>query len=360
MWLTPDGSSKQQGQMMKKLIIGATVLLLVLVAGVLLWLGRDNSGGGRAVAEGDATEAVGAPGGAVASGVAPGFVTGLEGLPKSLQGTEVDGSFEVDANGHLKITNGIRHIFDYFLSTVGEEPVETIVARIKAYIHHQLKEPAASEAEHILDGYIAYKKALSGMPQPAPAAQAGGGIDIAAAEQQMEQVQALRSQYLSPEVIQAFFGDEDTYNNYTLARLRIFQNKSLSDSQRAQQLAALQAQLPQSLQDAMKTASMVQDLQQLTDDWKKRGGTPDELHQIRENLVGPEATTRLEQLDKDNSAWDARMNSWFSQRDAILGNPGLSDQDKQAQLDSLRSSLFSATEQVRVAALERIHDGKAQ
>jgi lipase chaperone LimK len=345
--------------MMKKALIIAVVIFLLLVAGALFWLGRDD---GRAAdaAGGASGQAVDAGNGRAAAMPPPVFVTGLEALPTSLRGTEVDGEFEVDASGHLKITNGIRHIFDYFLSTVGEEPVDTILARIRAYIHSKLKAPAAGEAEHILDGYIAYKKGLAALQQAAPQPQAGGGLDLTAVQQQMDQVQALRTQYLSPEVIQAFFGEEDTYNRYTLARLQIIQNKSLSAVARAQQLAALLQQLPASMQAAMKTANQVQDLQALRDDWKKRGGSAEELHQIYVNEVGAEAAGRLEQLDRDNAAWDQRMGSWYAQRDAILKNPGLSEQDRQAQIASQRNSLFNESERVRVSALERIHDGTAQ
>lgn len=45
-------------------------------------------------------------------------------LPTSFRGTSVDGSFSVDASGNLLITRDIRNLFDYFLSAVGEEPLQ--------------------------------------------------------------------------------------------------------------------------------------------------------------------------------------------------------------------------------------------
>ena len=340
---------------MKKYIVYGVVAVLIIAAAAMLWLSRDSSnqaGTADASATGQTANGGQAP-------VSPSsFKTGLEGLPASLRGTEVDGEFEVDANGHLKITRGIRNTFDYFLSTVGEEPVETIIARIRAYIHYKLKDPAAHEAEVILDGYIAFKKGLSSI-QPPPQPQSTNTIDIDAIRRQMDQVAALRTQYLAPDVIQAFFGDEDAYDHYTLARLQLMQNKSLSDAQRAQQLAALEQQLPPSVQESMKTVNQFQNLQAMTDDCKKRNCTAAELRQVRENLVGPEATDRLETLDKENAAWDTRMNSWLSQRAAILKNTSLSDSDRQQQITDQRNTLFNQQEQVRVLALERIHDDGA-
>jgi lipase chaperone LimK len=328
--------------------------LLLAVAAVLYWLSPGNADKGSASSVAGST-------GIFATGTATGhqtpsqFVTGTESLPKSLQGTEVDGQLEVDANGHLKITNGVRHVFDYFLSTIGEEPLDTILARIRAYIRHKLPSVAAAEAEHILDGYIAYKQGLDTVQKAQQAN--GGGVDIDAVRQQMQQVQALRTQYLSAEVITAFFGDEDAYDRYTLARLDILQNKNLSAAQRAQQLAALEQQLPTTIQESMKTINQYQNLENLQADWKKRGGTPEELHQIRENLVGPAATTRLESLDQERAGWDQRMNSWYSDRAAILNNRNISDQDKQQQVNALRNNQFNEAERLRVQSLEQLHDG---
>lgn len=338
---------------MKKSVAIFLALALAGIGGLLYWLAPDSN---DTLAANDlpAPAATAAAGAAEPAHQAPAsFTTGVEGLPASLQGTDVDGELEVDANGHLKITGGIRRLFDYFLSAVGEEPIETILKRIRAYIRHKLPSEAAAEAERLLDSYVGYKKALEAIPE----VQASGNrFDVAALRQQKQQVQALRNSYFSPEVITAFFGDEDVYDNYTLARLEVMQNKDLSASQRAQQLAALQSQLPPQMQEQIKTITQAQNLETLTEDWKKRGGSAAELRQIRENLVGPEAADRLETLDKERASWDQRMDSWYSQRAAILNNQSLSEQDKQSQLDQLRNSQFSETERLRVQALERMHD----
>ena len=61
---------------------------------------------------------------------APLLRTGLEGLPRSLDGTEVDGDAQADAAGHLKPDFALRRLFDYFLSTVGEEPQARVRERL--------------------------------------------------------------------------------------------------------------------------------------------------------------------------------------------------------------------------------------
>ncbi|HEX4869715.1 MAG TPA: lipase secretion chaperone [Moraxellaceae bacterium] len=335
---------------MKKSVLLGVAAVLLSIGAFLYWFAP----GDPAAAIDPAMEAAAAAGGTGSGHVAPDtFVTGIEGLPGSLQGTEVDGELEVDAAGHLRITGGIRRLFDYFLSAVGEEPVETIIKRIRAYIRHKLPAGAAAEAERLLDSYIGYKRGLDAIPQ----AQSGTGqVDIEALRRQLQQVQALRSQFFSPEVIAAFFGDEDTYDRYTLERLAVLQDKSLTPAQRAARLAALEQQLPEQMRESIKVINQVQNLEALTQDWKKRGGTPAELRQIRESIVGAEAADRLESLDRENAQWDQRMNSWYAERAAVLANKSLSEQDRQAQLEALRNSRFSEAERARVQSLELMRD----
>lgn len=346
---------------MKKSVAYAAIGVLVAASAGMLWLSRDGATTGAAAANGSAADAGAA---IVASGAAEGiagsathFVTGLENLPGSLRGTEAPDGLQVDANGHLKVTHALRDLFDYFLAAVGEEPIDATLARMHAYVRNRLKDPAQHEALVILDGYISYKKALSAMPPPASPTSAGNNYNTDAIRQQMDLVASMRSQYLAVDVIQIFFGDEDAYDHYTMERLQLLQNKSLSDSQRAQQLAALEQQLPASVRESMKTVNQVQNLQALTDDCRKRNCSAGELRQLRENLVGAPAADRLEALDKDNAAWDQRMNTWFNQRATIMANTSLSDGERQAQIDTARNSQFNQQEQIRVEALERIHDG---
>lgn len=335
---------------MKKAVGIVLAVAALAVAGLLFWLAPDDSGMGAAQASpNSANDAELPPPSPPAN-----FTTGLEALPASLQGTEVDGGFEVDAAGHLRITGGVRRVFDYFLSTQGEENLVTIQTRLRAYIRHRLRDPAATEAEQLLERYLAYKQALANLQQAG--GNAGAALDTQALRQQLQQVQALRQQYFTPAAITAFFGDEALYDRYTLDRQDLLQDTSLSAVQRAQRLAALEAQLPAPLQEAIGAITQVQSLEALTADWKQRGGSAAELRQIREELVGPAAAERLEALDTENAAWGQRMNAWYAERTAILANRNLSEPDRQQQLGQARANRFDATERLRVEALERMRD----
>lgn len=268
----------------------------------------------------------------------------------------MDCPLETDVSGHLQLTIRLRHCFDYFLSAVGEESIDSLAARIHAQLKNRLQQPALGEAERVLAGYLAYLRGVADIEKrllpPEP-----GQVDMERARQQMDQVRALRRLYLSPEVIAVFFADDDAYDRYTLARLELMQDKKLSVQARAQQLAVLEQQLPEGIKASLKAVNQYLDLRVLTDEWKQRSGSAEELRQIRSNLVGEEAAARLEVLDQENADWDGRMKDWYAQRAALMKNANLSQTDRERQLEDLRKSRFAnEAERMRVEALERIRD----
>ena len=157
-------------------------------------------------------------------------------------------------------------------------------------------------------------------------------------------------------VSEAFFGDEDAYDRYTMARIEVMQDKSLSAVEKARRTAELLNTLPPALKESTETLNKYQELTTFTEDWKARGGKPEELRAIREQVVGPEATVRLEALDQERAVWDGRMNEYLQQRDTIMKNQALSEQDRQKQVNDIKQKSFDQQERVRVDALETIHD----
>ncbi len=341
--------------MQRKAAIGL-IALFVVIAGVLLWLARDK----QQPVEGEVKpqpviSTHSAQDVAIAiekSKTDTRFKTGVENMPKSLSDTEVDGALEVDAAGNLIINHSIRQMFDYFLSAIGEEDLTTIISRIRAHIRHKLPAKAAMQAEKILDSYLAYREALGHIAQ----VKGDPSLNIPGVRQQKEAVQALRSQYLSREVSEAFFGDEDAYDRYTLARLEVMQDKSLSATEKAKRTTELLNGLPPALKESVQMLNKYQELTTFTEDWKTRGGKPEELRAIREQVVGVEAADRLEALDQERAVWDGRMSDYLQQRDTIMKNQALSEQDRQKQVNDIKQKSFNEQERIRVDALETIHD----
>jgi lipase chaperone LimK len=74
--------------------------------------------------------------------------------PRSLEGTAVDGALARGADG-LVLDAGARRALDYFLTAAGEEPDETIRARVAAFARDQGVDPAQAVA--LFDRYVAYR-----------------------------------------------------------------------------------------------------------------------------------------------------------------------------------------------------------
>lgn len=278
------------------------------------------------------------------------FRTGLEHLPSSLKGTEVPGKLELDAAGRLKISRSLRDLFDYFLSTAGEESDARIRARIEAYAHDHLPGDAANQLMALYDQYFDFKQRASKLAADL------SGDGLPQISRRLESLRLLRNEVFSADVAQAFFAADDVYDNYQLAKAAMLQDATLSATEKAARLAQLRNNLPDDLRDGISVTETVQTLNAITEQWKQHAGTPAELQAIRQQLVGPEATARLEALDVQVAQWNSRVDGYLNQRDKILADPSLSDPARQQQLQSLRDQNFSSSEQVRVAALERIHD----
>lgn len=290
------------------------------------------------------------------------FITGVEDLPRSLQGTEVDGEITINDKAQLVATRGLRRLYDYFLSALGEEDSETIDARVEAYILHTTPQPAANEAITLYHQYQTYLKQVNAIQsqfdKPTNFNEAlqkveQGELNIEAIEKQQQQVRALRSQLFNPKVEAAFFSTEDQLQAYNKQMLKIAQDKSLSNAEKQQAKQRYLQNLPDSL--TKKQAEQQANLQQLmtrTEQMKKRGADEQQLLEMRTELVGIEAAHRLAELDKQNQDFDRRFESYQKQKQQITASSA-SPSEKQQQIAALEQKLFSDNEQKRLVGYEQ-------
>lgn len=284
-------------------------------------------------------------------------------LPDSLDGTVMGQALVVDESGHLRISSDIKRVFDFFLSTIEEESLETILARIDEYLQYYLNEPALGEAKQILSQYIDLKKALYNFEVERSASLQdiieGGllsenkALYLSLLEQQLEARNALRAQYLSLDVQEVFYAEEQEYDRYTLARMRVVSDDTLTDDEKAQQLADIDSEAPEQLVKARQKNKVTDILKARTAQLREQGADEAEIRQLRTEMLGSEAANRFEALDKERAQWQQRIDSYLKKRQEILASEGLSVQERERQVNLLRSSLFDSREQIRVSTLER-------
>lgn len=274
-------------------------------------------------------------------------------LPASFQGTEVDGVFRLDAAGQLLISEDIRRIFDYFLAAVGEEPLQRSVERLQAYIASQLQGPAREQALSLLAHYLDYKRQLVLLERDLPQL-----ANLDALRQRELAVQALRERIFDRETLQAFFAREQAYNQFSLQRLAIVHDSSLDDAGKALAIEQLRGSLPAEIQDSL-VPQLQQQLRLQTAQLQAAGAAPEQIRQLRQQLVGPEATRRLEALDQQRRSWNLRIASYRTAKAAIEANPGLSASDKHAAIGQLASEQFDERERLRLDAAEQLANARA-
>lgn len=266
-------------------------------------------------------------------------------LPASVRGTDVDGQLEVDSRGNLVITSQIRHLFDYFLSLIGEEDPAIAKQRIRANLAGQLEQPALGQAHALLDSYLDYQRQVAELENRFPTSEV---IDDLLAREQA--VQQLRASLFSREAHEAFFAGEEIYNNFTLERLMIARDDFMNEQQKAEAIEALRENLPEEMQQLL-VPQIQNDLREQTIALREAGAGEDAIRELRMGMLGPDATGRLEELDQRRSEWRQRVESFNQERDAILAEPGLADHDRQAAVNALLQEQFTETERPRLNAI---------
>lgn len=262
--------------------------------------------------------------------------------PTSLRGTQVDGELLVDARGNLVLTSQVRHLFDYFLSLIGEESGLQARQRIRDHLTAQLDEPARGQALELLETYLDYQYQLVDLEARFPVAERLE--DLLAREQAVQQ---LRARLFSREAHEAFFAGEEIYNNFTLERLTIQQDPSLSDREKGLAIEALRENLPEEMQQLL-VPQIHNDLREQTLALRAAGADEGRIRQLRMGMLGPEATERLEELDRSRAEWRERVAAFQQERERILSQPGLAESDRRAAVNALLEEQFTANERLRL------------
>ncbi len=276
----------------------------------------------------------------------PATKTNAQQLPASFNGTQVDGVFQLDEQGNLRITRDIVQIFDYFLSAIGEEPLSRSIERLQAYIRSQLSGSAQAQAQalSLLEQYLDYKRQLVQLERDLPQLS-----DLDALKLREIAVQALRARVFSEEAHQVFFANDERYNLFTLERLALQRDDSLDANAKGAALDQLRESLTPELQDSV-LPQLHSELRSQTVALKAAGGSPAQVQALRQQLVGNQAADRLQALDQQRQNWKQRLDRFEQAKSSIDNNPGLSSSDKQAAIQQLAEEQFDEHERLRLDA----------
>ncbi|AKQ64508.1 Lipase chaperone [Myxococcus hansupus] len=342
--------------MKSRAVIPVVALCALLGAGVFSWWKARATPPppGPAVADAASPHATTPRGGvAVPRGTPPATAaTGVDAdaplppMPNSLQDTEEDGAVRVDATGHLVVTPDIRRLFDYYLSAMGEEDLSVIRARILASLRAKnLPASAMEEAVRLLDDYLAYRDAA----RTFAANQRGVEQDLGA---RLESLRALRREHLGPWA-DGLFGEEEQIDAVAVERMKLEKDSSLTPEERERRIGELDEQLPAGYRTSRDEALRPLQQQAVERELQASGATAEDLRQHRLATVGPEATERLEAMDREEAEWKKRLTDFRARRETLLQT----EQDptaREAAVQRLLMDTFSPEERLRVEALDAI------
>lgn len=275
---------------------------------------------------------------------------------KSHEGTVPDGDLRLWGNGKTLSSLGgdlpygeLRRMFDYFLSAWGEQDLNAIVERIDREIQSQLPAPQSDAAKALLRKYLKYKEALVALDKT-PNAQ-GQGVE--AIRKRFDGMLALRGQFFTPREDAAMFGFDDAYDRDAIARLEIHQNSTLSEAQKQDRLAVLDAAMPAAVKAEREAPRQIIHLENQVAALRAQGGTDEQVFALRSKALSAEAAQRLAGVDREEREWQIRIASYLRERQQVLqSNANSSASERESSLAQLQQSRFSPAEIPRLVAYE--------
>jgi len=271
---------------------------------------------------------------------------------RSLEGTRPDGALQVAEGEALLVDAELVRLFDYYLSGIGEKPLDAIRREIERALDERLKPLAAAQAKDVLSRYLDYKQALVEVEKNPSVT--GAGIDAMRAR--LAAMQQTRARFFSPAESEAMFGMDDAPHLDALARLEIGQDASISPAQKAERLAALDAALPQALREARDAPLHLVRLEESVSKLRHQGASDDDIYRMRAAALSPEAAARLADVDREEEQWKARIRAYLAERTRLLAMAApQGSEEREAALQHLRQMHFAEDEQKRLPAYEHEH-----
>ncbi len=330
----------------------ASALLLAVVVGAGYFWSLDRSGEPDAWADsGDLTDqAAGQP--LVREALQESAVDDADSLalPDSLQGTQPPGGWGPDPDGHWEVTPELRLLFDYYLTALGEAPLEELVAHIRQSLA-SLPPDARREAMAVLEDYLGFRLALTELEEASGPTQSLSPGELA---ERLERIRALRRSTLGDAVAETFYSEDEALADYALARARILADEGLEDEERQARLTEAESMLPEHMRASRQAARSFREYREQVSELERSGAPREMIDALRAQQFGEEAAERLQEVDRERAQWDRRL-AEYREEVAQLEAAGLSEPDLAEERQRLLERHFEEHEQTRVRALEQMN-----
>ena len=255
----------------------------------------------------------------------PEATTNTQNPVKSYQGSQPDGAINLDDNGDIILDVDLKRLFDYYLSAIGELPLDQMRKYLQQFAAENLN---PIQLQQLLEYFDQYSQYLT---------QSDLFFKNINAELSLEEKMLLLSEFrnetLGSAMANGFFSEQKDYINYVLAD----KNSENID----QQQGWLEAE-----NEATKFHDVVLENREFS---YSDSLSASEVYDYRVEQYGQEAANRLTQLDQERADWQDVVDDYFQQRLTVLNQSG------EQSLSQLNSN-YSPEQLRRLEALWRIEN----
>ncbi|MEZ8775566.1 lipase secretion chaperone [Vibrio sp. 10N.247.310.17] len=249
--------------------------------------------------------------------------------------------FKVASQQDTEIDNAsAKDMMEYFVSGNTELTLEDI--RDNVAKHHEQSQAAVVD-EALFAKYLEYKSALTSLDVQFDTTSISAE-DLRALNQALLDLQA---QFFSEIEISILFTHDNRMREIALEKL-LLKQEGLDESEYQQRLESYLSEQPDYVQASHQNQVLLQQLS------SSKGLDEQGRYLKRNELVGEEATQRLEALDQQRADFDGALEIYFVERNDILNDSALSEIEQQETIAQLRTTHFQPEQLRRVEAIERI------
>ncbi|UQV24533.1 lipase secretion chaperone [Vibrio sp. J383] len=250
-------------------------------------------------------------------------------------------SLKVTSQQDTEIDNAsAKDMMEYFVSGNTELTLEDI--RDNVAKHHEQSQAAVVD-EALFVKYLEYKSALTALDVQFDTTSISAD-DLRALNQALLDLQ---SQFFSESEISILFTHDNKMREIALEKL-LLKQEGLEEQEYQQRLESYLSEQPDYVQASHQNQVLLQQLS------SSQGLDEQGKYLKRSELVGEEATQRLEALDQQRADFDGALEIYFVERNDILNDSALSEIEQKETIAQLREAHFQPQQLRRVEAIERI------
>ncbi|HYX31610.1 MAG TPA: lipase secretion chaperone [Oligoflexus sp.] len=267
----------------------------------------------------------------------------------SLAGTDVNGGIRVDQNGRVVLHRDVRRMFDYYLSLRGRMENDAIRALLRQHLEASESRDVVNQALALFDKYVALIDAEIRLADEWTQRDLKASAQVATV---LEERRNLRRTHLGDDLAEAFFEEQESYEDYQLERMKIGTDPNLSEAEKAEALAAAENRLTPQQQEIRKQTFAWLDIKQLARQ-PIESLNVESADAIRQRF-GENALDRLAAVEQERKTWEQKRQAYRDEKARLEARTDLSDDEKKASLLDYVQAHLDDSEWRRMQALDSV------